>query len=117
MKRSDAIIMYCNEIKNGIFLPSGSAQEAGQVTTSRLRPPRFDPVVAPSEPPELDPEDLTLLDVLGEGFFGVVLKGELRSQRVDERIDGVRRAAASIGLALASSRHDAIESTVKTVVD
>ena len=43
------------------------------------------------------------------GIFRRRSQGRSRSQRLDERIDGVRRAAASIGLALASSRHDAIE--------
>ena len=84
-----------------------------------LTPPVFNPVNPPDEW-ELDPDDVTLLEVIGEGFFGVVLKAQVFHKpsprwMVRSRMNSSVRSNSSRRRSSRSSSVDG-KQTIKSVV-
>ncbi|XP_065826081.1 uncharacterized protein [Oscarella lobularis] len=89
-----------------------------QLELATYRPPHLAPGVDLTEPPdewELNPENLTLLEVLGEGYFGVVLKGEI-VRGVEPTPSTPRRLNSARGLRHTSVHSRGSTSKVKTIV-
>ncbi|XP_065826077.1 uncharacterized protein [Oscarella lobularis] len=91
-----------------------------QLELATYHPPHLAPCFNPSEPPdewEIDPENLNLLEVLGEGFFGIVLKGEvMHNAPANESPSTPRRLGSLSGIHSTAMRSKGSVATVKTVV-
>ncbi|XP_065841366.1 fibroblast growth factor receptor-like [Oscarella lobularis] len=77
--------------------------------------PLFDPTPEPPDEWEIRPEDLRLLDVMGEGFFGVVLRAEV-SHRAETPLMTQKRLSMNLRRDPSMRRRSSTSRKIRTLV-